>query len=293
MAQMIALSVGFIGLGRMGKSMALNLVSAGHHLIVHSRSQGPVDELLRTGAAPAGNPGEVAALADVVFTCLPDEATSESVYLGSSGLVEACRPTNLFIETSTIGPELARRISAEVETKRASYIDAPISGGVERAQDGGLTIMAGGTAAAIERAQPLLEVIGATIHHVGQVGQGEVVKLINQLLVAVHTEAACEAMVLAMKAGAKPQQVLDVLSSSWGASAMLTRTGPKVASGDYGDAAPTRLLAKDINLVAGMASANGLALPLVERTRETIASAMAGGLSETDIAALATLLNEG
>jgi 3-hydroxyisobutyrate dehydrogenase-like beta-hydroxyacid dehydrogenase len=290
MAQMISPSVGFIGLGRMGKPMALNLVNAGYHLVVHSRSDGPVNELLAAGAAPAGYPGEVAALADIVFTCLPDEAATEIVYSGASGLVEACRPTNLFIETSTIGPELARKIGAELEAKRAGYIDAPISGGVERAQDGGLTIMAGGTPEALERARPLLEVVGATVHHVGGVGQGEVVKLINQLLVAVQTEAACEAIVLAMKAGADPQQVLDVLASSWGASAMLTRTGPKVASGDYGSAAPTRLLAKDIALVSGMASANGLTLPLVERTRETIEQAMAGGLSETDVAALATLL---
>jgi 3-hydroxyisobutyrate dehydrogenase-like beta-hydroxyacid dehydrogenase len=293
MAQMIAPSVGFIGLGRMGKPMALNLINAGYHLVVHSRSEVPVNELLSAGAAPAGYPGEVAALADVVFTCLPDEATSEHVYLGSSGLVEACRPTNTFIETSTVSPGLARRIAVEVEAKRASYVDAPISGGVERAQDGGLTIMAGGATETIAAIRPLLDIIGATVHHVGDVGQGEVVKLINQLLVAIHTEAAGEAMVLAMKAGADPHQVLDVLSSSWGASAMLTRNGPRVASGEYGDAAPTRLLAKDINLVAGMASASGLALPLVERTREAIEAAMTNGLSETDISALATLLTEG
>lgn len=290
MAQMITPSVGFIGLGRMGKPMALNLIKAGYHLVVYSRSSGPVEELLGAGASPAGYPGEVAALADVIFTCLPDEASSESVYLGPSGLAEATRSTNLFIETSTIGPELARRICAQLESKHASYIDAPISGGIERAIDGGLTIMAGGTLEAIKRAMPFLEVVGASVHHVGTVGQGEVVKLINQLLVAVHTEAASEAMVLAMKAGAEPQQVLEVLSSSWGASAMLTRTGPKIASGEYGSAAPTRLLAKDINLVAGMASANGLSLPLVERTQEILGYAMESGLSETDVAALATLL---
>lgn len=290
MAQMIAPSVGFIGLGRMGKPMALNLITAGYHVVVHSRSEGPVNDLVSAGAAPAGYPGEVAALADIVFTCLPDEAASETVYLGAFGLVEACRPTNLFIETSTISPELARRIGEAAAEKRASYIDAPISGGVERATDGGLTIMAGGTPEAIERARPLLEVVGAAIHHVGGVGQGEVVKLVNQLLVAVHTQAACEAMVLAIKAGADPRQVLDVISSAYGTSAMLTRTGPKVAASDYGNAAPTRLMEKDINLVAGMAASNGLSLPLVERTRERIAEAMEAGLSETDVAALATLI---
>jgi 3-hydroxyisobutyrate dehydrogenase-like beta-hydroxyacid dehydrogenase len=185
---------------------------------------------------------------------------------------------------------MALRVAAAAKAKRATYIDAPISGGVERAQEGSLTIMVGGTAEALARARPLLEVVGENVHHVGPVGQGEVVKLINQLLVVVHTQVAGEAMVLAMKAGADPEQVLDVLSSSWGASAMLSRTGPKVASGNYGNAAPTRLLAKDINLVAQMAAGHDLALPLVERTREAVEHAMAGGLSDTDVAALATLL---
>jgi 3-hydroxyisobutyrate dehydrogenase-like beta-hydroxyacid dehydrogenase len=291
MVQDISPSVGFIGLGRMGKPMARNLLASGYHLVIHSRSQGPVEELARAGAAPVGYPGEVAALADVVFTCLPDEDATESVYLGSAGLVEACRSTNLFVETSTIGPALARRIAGEANAKGAGYLDAPVSGGVERAADGGLTVMVGGDSASLERAMPLLQVMGATIHRVGDVGQGEAVKLINQLLVGVHTQAACEAIVLAMRAGADPQQVLDVLSTSWGTSAMLTRTGPKVASADYGSAAPMRLLAKDIGLVAAMASEQGLTLPLVERTRQSVEQAMASGLSETDVAALATLLN--
>jgi 2-hydroxy-3-oxopropionate reductase len=129
MSQIIAPSVGFIGLGRMGKPMALNLIKAGHPLVVHSRSEGPVNELLKAGAAPAGYPGEVAALADVVFTCLPDEATSGSVYLGPSGLVEACRPTNLFIETSTDGPRYTLPLVASsgrhVNTTSASAATSP------------------------------------------------------------------------------------------------------------------------------------------------------------------------
>jgi 3-hydroxyisobutyrate dehydrogenase-like beta-hydroxyacid dehydrogenase len=290
MATRITPSVGFIGLGRMGKPMALNLVKAGFHLVVHSRSQGAVDELMHAGAAPGGYPGEVAALADVVFTCLPDEETSEAAYLGPSGLIEACRPTNTFVETSTISPGLARRIGQAALGKKARFLDAPVSGGAERAQDGSLTIMVGGDEATVDELRPYLDAMGSTIHHVGPVGQGEVVKLINQLLVTVHTEAACEAMVLAIKAGANPQQVLDVLSSSWGASAMLSRNGPRVVSGDYGNAAPTRLLAKDIVLVETLASELGLSLPLVERTRRRIEEAMAAGLSENDISSLASLL---
>ncbi|MDA1036355.1 MAG: NAD(P)-dependent oxidoreductase [Chloroflexi bacterium] len=290
MVRDISPSVGFIGLGRMGKPMALNLLKAGTHLVVHSRSQGPIDELTAAGAHPAGYPGEVAALSDIVFTCLPDEATCESVYLGESGLIQGCRSTNLFVETSTISPALAKTISEAAVAKGAAYVDAPISGGVVGARDATLTIMAGGESKDIERVRPLLNLMGTTVHHVGGVGQGEVVKLINQLLVAVHTQAACEAMVLAMKAGADAHQVLEVLSTSWGNSAMLGRTGPMVANASYGSAAPTRLIAKDIALVAGLAANVGITLPLVEESRKLIEHAMAEGLSETDVAALATLI---
>jgi 3-hydroxyisobutyrate dehydrogenase-like beta-hydroxyacid dehydrogenase len=290
MVQDIPPSVGFIGLGRMGKPMALNLLKAGTHLVIHSRSQGPISEVTSAGAHPAGYPGEVAALADIVFTCLPDEAACESVYLGQSGLIEGCRSTNLFVETSTISPTLAQKFAEAAAAQGAAFVDAPISGGVGGARDATLTIMAGGEAKDIDRARPFLLQMGSMVHHVGRVGKGEVVKLINQLLVAVHTQAACDAMVLAIKAGADARQVLDVLSTSWGNSAMLGRTGPMVADADYGSAAPTRLIAKDIGLVAGLAADAGITLPLVAATHTVIERAMAEGLSETDVAALATLI---
>ena len=285
----VAPSVGFIGLGRMGKPMATNLTNAGFHVVVHSRSQGPVAELVAIGATQADYPGEVAALADVVCTCLPDAEASETVYLASNGLVAAARPTNLFIETSTNAPSLARRIAADAQAKGAGYVDAPVSGGVEGAEKATLTIMAGGETGDVERARPVLKAMGANIHHVGGVGQGSVVKLINQLLVAVHTQAACEAMLLGIKAGVDPAQLLDVLSSSWGTSAMLGRTGPLVISGDYGSRAPMRLIAKDIALVSELASETELSLPLVERVAAAIDDALKRGLAESDIAALASL----
>jgi len=288
----ISSTVGFIGLGRMGKPMALNLLAACIHLVVHSRSQGSIDELASAGAQPAGYLGEVTALADIIFTCLPDEATSESVYLGPSGLIPGCRPSNLFVETSTISPTLAIRTCEAAVEKGATYIDAPISGGVGGARDAALTIMAGGDPRDIKRAMPFLKHMGTTVHHVGEVGRGEVVKLINQLLVAVHTQAACEAIVLAMKAGVDPYQVLDVLSTSWGNSAMLGRTGPMVADRNYGSAAPTRLIAKDIGLVLGLARDVGLTLPLVEESQKVLHRAVEAGLSEADVAALATLISD-
>ena len=216
MAQRTGPSVGFIGLGRMGKPMALNLVAAGFQVVVHSRSPDPVAEVTSAGASAAANPGQVASSANIVCTCLPDEMASEAVYLGEDGLLSTAGPLSLLIETSTIGPALAKRIGEAAKAKGAGYLDAPVSGGVVRAVDASLTIMAGGEADDLERAMPVLQAMGAGIHHVGALGQGSAVKLINQLLVAVHTQAACEAMVLGMRAGADPTQLLEVLSSSGG-----------------------------------------------------------------------------
>ena len=286
----ISPSVGFIGLGRMGKPMALNLLRLGTHVVVHSRTKESMTEVTAAGAHPASYAGEVAALADIVFTCLPDEAACELVYLGESGLIEGCRSSNLFVETSTISPSLAQKIAHVVVQKGASYLDAPISGGVGGAQDATLTIMVGGEARDLDRARPFLLQMGKSIHHIGGVGMGEVVKLVNQLLVAVHTQAACEAMMLAIKAGVNPHQVLDVLSTSWGNSAMLNRAGPMIANDDYGSAAPMRLIAKDIGLVTNLAWENGVTLSLANESRKVIELAMENGLAETDVAALATLM---
>ena len=235
----------------MGKPMALNLVRAGFDVIVASRSRPPIDELTAAGAREAASLAEVAASADVVCTCLPDVATSRNVYLGADGLAQNARAGQVLIETSTIGPALARETAAAVAERGAGYLDAPISGGVERAVSATLTIMAGGEERHFQTARPVLDAMGAAVHSVGPVGQGSIVKLTNQLLVGVHTIAACEAFLFGTSAGANPQQLLDVLSTSWGASNMMTRNGPMLVSGDYGSLAPVRLLVKDLGLDAG------------------------------------------
>ncbi|MEX2598818.1 MAG: NAD(P)-dependent oxidoreductase [Dehalococcoidia bacterium] len=284
--------VGFIGLGRMGRPMALNLLAAGFSVSVISRSPGPVADLTAAGAAAAGSHAALARIADIVVTCLPDVETCERVYLGTDGLAANARHGQIFVETSTIGPRHAREVAAALEERGAHYLDAPVSGGVERATDGTLTVMVGGDARALEMAMPVLRTIGANVQHVGGVGQGCVVKLTNQLLVAVHTLAACEAMLLGMGAGADSGQLLEVLGSSWGNSVMLGRTGPMVASGDYGSRAPMRLLTKDMALVQELAEELGLELPLGERTRSLLDEAMRRGMAEVDVAALAMLVSE-
>ena len=228
--------------------------------------------------------------ADVVCTCLPDVATSEAVYLGADGLAAHARAGQTLIEHSTIAPSLAVRVGDAAAARGAGYLDAPVSGGVERAESGTLTIMAGGDAAHFDAARPALDAMGGAVHLVGQVGQGSVVKLTNQLLVGIHTVAACEAFAFGTSAGADGRQLLDVLATSWGASGMLTRNGPMLLSGDYGSLAPVRLLAKDLALVEDAANDLGVPLPLVQRTRALFDEAMARGLGETDIASLITLL---
>lgn len=286
----MTVTVGFVGLGRMGKPMALNLLRAGFSVLVSSRSRPPVEALVAAGAEEAASLADMAARADIVCTCLPDVATSEAVYLGSDGLAVNARARQVLIEHSTIAPSLAVRVGEAAAQRGAGYLDAPVSGGVERAESGTLTIMAGGDERHFNAARAALEAMGASLNLVGPVGQGSVVKLTNQLLVGIHTMAACEAFVFGTSAGADGGQLLDVLATSWGASNMLARNGPMLLSGDYGSLAPVRLLAKDLGLVEDAASDLGVPLPLVQRTRALFDEGMAKGIGESDIASLITLL---
>ncbi len=274
----------------MGKPMALNLLRAGFDVVVASRSRPPIDELVAAGAIEAPTLADLARRAEIVCTCLPDLAASRSVYFGDGGLIPNARSGQTLVETSTIAPSLARRAAEAAAERGAGYLDAPISGGVERAQNATLTIMAGGAGEHFDAVLPVLNALGSAAHHVGPAGQGSVVKLTNQLLVGVHTLAACEAFAFGATAGADGAQLLDVLATSWGASNMLARNGPLFLSGDYGSLAPVRLLAKDLALVEEAAGDLGLALPIVQRARALFDEAMARGLAESDISALITTL---
>ncbi len=286
----MATTVGFVGLGRMGKPMALNLLRAGFAVLVLSRSRLPVEALIAAGAGEAASLADMAARADIVCTCLPDVSTSEAVFLGANGLAAHARAGQVLIDHSTIAPSLAVSVGEAAAERGAGYLDAPVSGGVERAESGTLTIMAGGDARHFDAARSVLEAMGASLNLVGPVGQGSVVKLTNQLLVGIHTVAAGEAFLFGTSAGADGKQLLDVLSTSWGASNMLTRNGPMLLSGDYGSLAPVRLLAKDLGLIEDAATDLGVPLPLVQRTRALFDEGMSRGLSESDISALITLL---
>ena len=285
--------VGFIGLGRMGMPMSQRLLKAGFHLTVHNRSRGKVEELARQGAHPASSPAGVAESSDIVLTCLPDVATVESVFLGEDGVVPAARPGQIFVDHSTVAPSTSRNIARAAEARGSFFLDAPISGGVERASEGTLTIMVGGDQEVFEKARPVFEAFGANIRHVGATGSGSVVKLVNQLMCSVHSLAAAEALLVGAKAGADPRMLLEILSTSWGASFMLSRNGAVMVERDFANArAPLRLFAKDMGIVQEFAREIGSPIPAGERALEIIQEAIAKGMGELDISCLVLPLEE-
>jgi 2-hydroxy-3-oxopropionate reductase len=197
-------SVGFVGLGIMGKPMARNLLKAGFSLAVFSRSRPPVDELASEGAAPKDSPRACAEGQDAVITMLPDSADSEKVILGENGVLEGASPGSVVIDMSSIAPAVSRKIGAACEAKGVDFLDAPVSGGEAGAISGQLAIMAGGKKDVFARAEPIFKALGKSYVLCGGHGAGNTVKLANQIVVAANIEAVSEALVFARKAGRSP-----------------------------------------------------------------------------------------
>ena len=198
--------VAFIGLGIMGKPMALHLLEAGFPLTVHSRSAGPVDELVATGATRAGSASEAARASDAVITMLPDTPDVEQVMLGADGVTNGAAPGTLVIDMSTVDPGPTRRIAEALASAGADMLDAPVSGGEKGAIDGTLSIMVGGSDTAFDRALPLFRAMGKNIVHVGASGAGQVTKACNQLVVAATIQAVAESLLLAERSGVDPSR---------------------------------------------------------------------------------------
>ncbi len=255
------LKVGYIGLGIMGKSIARNILKAGHPLVVHNRSQGTVQELLAEGAQMAGSPAEVAAQVDIVFTNLPDSPDVEAVALGEHGIIEGAHPGLIFIDNSTIKPAVSRRIAAELAKKGVFALDAPVSGGDIGARDGTLAIMIGGPEEALETARPVLAVTGKTITHVGDSGAGQIAKAANQIMVAAQMVAMAELLVFAQKAGADPQKVVSAIKSGAAQCWTLDVKPPRIFAGNRAPGFKASMQAKDLNIIMETAREYGIPLP--------------------------------
>jgi len=269
--------VGFIGTGIMGRSMAGHLQAAGHPLHVHNRTRAKAEPLLAAGARWHDRPGDVAAVADVVFTMLGFPHDVEEVYLGDAGLVARARPGGLLVDMTTSSPALAARIAAAAAARRIDCLDAPVSGGDVGARNATLVIMAGGTPTAFERALPLLERLGRSITLLGPAGCGQRCKLANQIAVAVGMVAWCEALAHARAGGLDPAAVQAVIAGGAAGSWALTNLAPRALAGDFAPGFLVQHLVKDIRLAREAAEETGVVFPGLDTAERLYDRVVAAG----------------
>lgn len=283
--------VGVIGLGVMGTPMARNLLKSGHEVTVFARRADAMAPLAAAGARTSASPAEAAAVSDVTITMVLDTRAVESVVLGPGGIIEGARSGSIVVDHSTIEPEGARRVAATLQSRGIEMLDAPVSGGAAVAEAGTLSIMVGGTEAALERVRPILACYGKTIVHIGPSGAGQVAKACNQICTIVNTLGAAEAMLLAERAGVDPAKVKDVLMTGFGASRMLEVQAPKMIARNFEAKVESRLHHKDIQIVLDMARALGLDLPGSAAAARVIAALQARGGATRDTAAVFEVLD--
>jgi 2-hydroxy-3-oxopropionate reductase len=254
-------TIGFIGLGLMGKPMAKNLIKAGHRLIVHNRSRAAVDELAAEGAAAAFSPKEVAASAEVVITMLPEDSDVETVVAGDQGVIKSIRPNGVLVDMSTISPTTARRLAETLADRGVHMLDAPVSGGVEAATEATLTIMVGGKPDIFKRVLPVFEKIGKNINHIGDHGAGQVTKAANQIIVAMTIQAVAEAFIFAKKSGVDPAKVHQAIMGGYAQSRVLELHGKRMLDRNFQPGGKVRSHRKDIEIALSVAREQGICLP--------------------------------
>lgn len=281
------MNVGFIGLGAMGRPMALHLQAAGHVLHVYARRPASVAGL---SAVVWATPVEVGAACEVVFTMVTSSADVEAVALGEQGLIRGMAAGSVLVDCSTIAPEAARRIAGRLGERGVHMLDAPVSGGPQGAVDATLAIMAGGEAAVLERVRPLLEKLGQCIVHVGPNGAGQVVKACNQMIMVAAIEAVAEALRLASAAGVDTGKVWQALAGGSAASRVLEVMGRRMVERDFAAGVEARLHHKDFGLALAAARQSGVPVPLTACVAQQLNALMAMGLGKNDSAALLRVL---
>jgi 2-hydroxy-3-oxopropionate reductase len=279
------MKIGFIGLGIMGRPMALNLKSAGHELIVPDRSS--LTDEIRSAATVVATPKAVAAGSEVLILMVPDTPDVEAVLFGESGAADGLRRGALVIDMSSISPIETKDYAKRIKGKGCEYLDAPVSGGEVGAKQGTLTIMVGGPDAAFARAKPLFELMGKNITHVGsEPGAGQICKVANQIIVALNIQAVSEALVFASKAGADPAKVRQALMGGFASSRILEVHAERMLNGTFNPGFKIKLHQKDLNLALSSAKALSLSLPNTAIAQQMLSSCIAHGGAELDHSAL-------
>jgi len=278
--------LGFIGLGAMGRPMALNLMKAGYAMTVYARRAQALEPLVAAGARTAANPADVARAADVVFSLVTASADSEAVALGTEGLIEGARDGSVVIDMATISPLATRRIAQALAARGIEHIDAPVSGGPAGAQGATLSIMAGGKPQVFEQVKPLFACLGKTILHMGDHGAGQITKACNQLALTVTAQAVAEALSLARSCGLDPARVHEALMGGVAASRVLELFGKRMVSRDFGSGIDARLYHKDLGIVLELAQEAGLPLPAGAVVKQQINALMGAGEGTADFSVL-------
>ncbi len=279
--------VGVIGTGAMGGAMARCLLRKGYRVSVHDIVAERVEALVRLGATPAANAAAVAREAGVIFTVVVDALQTDDVLFGAGGATEQAAHGAVIVMCSTVAPGYAASLPARLDAQGIGFVDAPISGGPQRAEAGTLSMMAAGPAATLQRALPLLNAVATRVFRVGErAGDGSAMKIVNNMLAGINLAAAAEAMALAERMGMDLQLVHDVVCASSGGSWIFADRMPRVIAADYAPRAAAKILHKDVGLALAAAEAAGVPVDIARAAHRVYAGALRQGLGEADDAAV-------
>ena len=286
------MQLGFIGLGTMGRPMALHLMRGGHGMSVYARRPASAQPLVDDGATVCESPAAVAERSDVVFTMVTGTNDVETVVLGADGVIHGADEGTLVIDMSTIDPPAAQTMALALSDRGVDMLDAPVSGGPQGAVDAALTIMVGGTATALDRARPLFALLGPTVVHMGESGAGQTTKACHQLALLVTAQGAAEALTLAGRCGLDVERVRQVMMGGVAASRVLDIFGTRMASRDFSAGIESRLYHKDLDIALGLAHNRGAALPAAAVTMQFVNALVGSGRGRDDLSALVTLVEK-
>jgi 3-hydroxyisobutyrate dehydrogenase len=284
--------IGFIGLGLMGKPMALNLLKHGYEVLAFNRTKRDQSELESRGAKTVASPKEVAASSDVVIDMVTDASDVEEVLLGRDGVFQEGRRGLTVVDMSTNSPETAMLVESRLSEKEVDFLDAPVSGGDKGAREGTLTIMIGGNKEVFARCLPIFEAMGKHIYYMGKTGSGQATKLANQVAVAIHTLATSEALLLGSSAGLELNDLLKVLTSGAASSWNLSYLGPKIVARDFEPGFKAAHLQKDLKSIMRLAERERLTLPASATVYQLFNSVLADSNGEKGTQILSTILEK-
>jgi 2-hydroxy-3-oxopropionate reductase len=285
-------TIGFIGLGIMGKPMAINIMKAGFPLVVFSRSKASVEEMVKAGALSETSPKGVGEKSEVLITMLPDSPEVEQVILGSDGVIQGIKPGAVVIDMSSINPLVTQKIAQELEKKDVEMLDAPVSGGDIGAIQGTLSIMVGGKERVFQGCMDIFKVIGKNISYVGGIGSGGYIKLVNQVIGALNMAAIGEAFCLGIKAGLDPQLIYSVVRGGMAGNQLLEVKAPIIFGRKFKPGFKAKLHYKDISNALCAAKGLGVPLPLTSLVQEFLVSLISQGRGEDDNSVLVTFFEK-